>query len=252
LIFIWIALFALLTFFGLWRFMPEPVGQVKSDGERIERLSLSPRSVAKNYMNLLGNSGFMSGSIALGLVTLPCVAWIALAPLILMVDARLSLIEYGLWQIPLFGATLLGNWLLHRLTHRGTVKKILILGSWILGLGLVLSFIGPLLAGNYFIWLMPGLIPYFFGVGVVAAPLSRLILFSTPMGKGTASALMTLVIMCIEALGIEVANWLYSTHSNWNFGLFCALTACLYLVFLVGAFLLSHNGKGTQENLSKI
>ncbi len=30
-------------------------------------------------------------------------------------EAKLSVIEYGLWQLPIFGATILGNWALHHI-----------------------------------------------------------------------------------------------------------------------------------------
>lgn len=123
LIFVLIGTFALFALWGLWRFMPEPIGQTKRDGQKIQRVSLAPRTVFNNYKNLFTNAPFMFGSIALGLMGLPCVAWIALAPVILIADAKLSVIQYGLWQVPLFGATIMGNWVLQRLTHRGTVKK---------------------------------------------------------------------------------------------------------------------------------
>ena len=234
-IFAIIGFFAFIAFLGLKRFMPEPVGQTKSDGTVIERISLSPRVVAKNYKELLKNQCFVLSSIALGLLSLPCIAWIALAPIILVTDAHLSIIEYGLWQLPLFTATILGNWFLRRLTSHGTVKKILLLGSVIAVLGLAFTFILPFFAGNYFFWLLPGLIVYFFGLGIVTAPLSRFILFSTPIAKGTTSALMSMITMCVISLGIEGANFLYKTHSNILFAAYSALIGFIYLILLARA-----------------
>ena len=235
-IFIIISLFALVALWGLWRFMPEPVGQTKSDGEKIKRVSLSPRVIAANYKNLMVNSPFMLGSIALGLMGLPCLAWIALAPVILIADAKLSVIQYGLWQIPVFGASIIGNWYLQKLTHRYPVEKILLIGSIILGLGLVITFILPLLFGNYFVWLMPGLIIYFFALGIAGAPMNRLILFSTPVSKGTTSALMSMISMCVQAIGIEIANYLYSYHNNNVFGFYCSLIGLVYFILLASTF----------------
>ncbi len=71
----------------------------------------------------------MLGSIALGLMGLPCLAWIALAPVILIADAKLSVIQIGLWQIPVFGASIIGNWYLQKLTHRYPVEKILLMAQ---------------------------------------------------------------------------------------------------------------------------
>ncbi len=239
-IFIIIGIFALFALWGLWRYMPEPVGQIKTDGEEIKRISLSPRVVAHNYYNLLKNPAFMLGSLALGFLVLPCVAWIALAPVILIKDAKLTVMEYALWQFPVFASILLGNWLLQRLTRKGTLRKILVTGSLISSFGLCLTFIIPFSANNYFIWLLPGFIIYFFGLGITGGPLNRFIIFSTPVGKGTTSALMSMIAMCIQALGIEVANHLYTfMPSNALFGLYSAFAAILYLLVLYGALILA-------------
>lgn len=238
-LFVIIGVFSLVALWGLWQFMPESVGQIKRDGQQIKQVSLSPRVVAANYKNLLFNVPFMLSSGALGLLNVPCIVWIALAPVMLVSDAKLSIIDYALWQIPVFGALILGTWLLQRLTHRGTVKKITFLGSAISVAGLILTCILPYVINSYFIWLMPGLILYFFGLGVTAAPLNRFILFSTPIGKGTTSALMSMFTMFIIAVGIEIANALYATHNNLIFGFYCASIGFAYFIFLGAAFLLA-------------
>lgn len=231
-IFAFIGAGALIALWGLWRYMPEPVGQTTRDGEYIKPISLSPIVIATNYKNLLLNPSFLLGSIALGLIGLPCVAWIALAPIIMVTDGHLSLIQYGLWQIPVFGAAILGNTYLHRLTHQFTLRQLIRLGSLIGCLSLLFMFLLPIAISQYFLFLMPGLIVYFFGLGITNAPLGRFILFSTAVGKGTASALMSMTGMCIQAAGIEVANRLYVSHNNRYFGLFCALVAVVYLMAL--------------------
>jgi DHA1 family multidrug/chloramphenicol efflux transport protein-like MFS transporter len=228
--------------------MPESVGQVKHDGEEIKRIPLSSATIRKNYKDLLKNPPFLFGSIATGLMGLPCVAWIALAPVLLISEAKLSVIEYALWQIPVFGATICGNWVLQLLTHKGKLRQILYLGSTLLGIGLLTVFLLPLIVSHYFIWLMPGLILYFFGFGISCAPLNRLTLFSTSVSKGTASALMSIISMSLQGLGIEVANYLNEAHSNVLFGLYCALVGLVYFIFLSATLRI----RSTKEDLGKI
>jgi DHA1 family multidrug/chloramphenicol efflux transport protein-like MFS transporter len=235
-IFVWIAVLAFITWCGLWRFMPESVGQMKTDGERIERVSLSPRTIAHNYINLMRNSGFMSGCFALSCLGLPCIAWVGLSPVILVASAHLSIIEYGLWQIPVFAAAILGNLLLAKLTYHCTLERIIVIGSCVMGLGLILMPLFVIVLQGSFIGLMPGLIVYFFGLGITHGPLTRLTLFTTPIAKGTASAMMTMLGMLTQALGIEVANRLYATHLNVRFGLFCTGVGMLYVLTCSGAF----------------
>jgi DHA1 family multidrug/chloramphenicol efflux transport protein-like MFS transporter len=238
LIFVGIGSIALVALWGLWRFMPEPVGQTKRTGELIPRVSLAPRVVASNYKKLCMNLRFSLGSISLGFLGIPCLIWIALSPIILINDAHLTVIQYGLWQMPVFAASIMGNWFLRYLTHRYQVADILQIGSCIVGFGLLLSFILPFFTQGHYLGLMPGLIIYFFGLGVANAPLDRLILFSTQVVKGTASALMTMIAMCVHALGIEIANIMYASHhSNISYGAYGAAAGALYFIGIYSSLL---------------
>lgn len=227
-IFIVIGSLALISLCGLWRFMPESVGQIKTDGEEIKRISLAPKTIALNYFKLLSNLPFVLGSVALGIIYLPCMAWIGLAPIILVTAAKLSLFEYCLWQIPVFGAFLIGNICLRHMTHKRTLKQLIRVGSWFAVLSLLVVYLLPLFISDYFVWLMPGLIAYFFGASMIGGPMSRFILFSTEVSKGTASALMTAISMCIQAAGLELATVLYGAHNNGLFGLYCLVSGICY------------------------
>lgn len=233
--FVGIAVLALLALWGLWRYMPEPVGQTKRDGQRIQPVSFRFGAIFNNYKALSLNPAFMCGSLALGFLALPCVAWIALAPVILVSEAHLTVLEYGLWQIPLFGALIVGNIYLHRLTHKKGVVPLIFLGSVISIASLLLTYIIPQFYSQHYLSLMPGLILNFFGLGLTGAPLNRFILFSTPVGKGTTAALESMIGMSIQAAGIEIANWMYTSHQNKLFGLFYAGVGVMYGVFALSA-----------------
>ena len=238
-IFVIIGFFALIALWGLWQYMPESVGQTKRDGELIPRVMLEPRIIWGNYKKLLINPVFMLSSIAFGLVGLPCVAWIGLAPIILVTVGQQTLIGYGLWQLPVFSAIIAGNMVLHRMTHHYSLQKLLIVASGFVALGLFLVYGLLALMGEHFTWLIPGLMVYFFGLGMAGSPLSRFILFSTPVAKGTASALMSMILMSVQALGIQIANALYATHNNLILGLYCVLVSCLYMLVMAAAFWLN-------------
>lgn len=233
-IFVIIGLLALVALWGLWRFMPESVGQPKSDGKMTQLSSLSFRIVAANYKKLLLSRAFILGSVALGLIYLPCMAWIALSPIMLVKTEKLTIIQYGLWQLPVFSAFILGNICLHRMTHYLDVKKLILIGSSIAVVSLLIVYLLPLLAGPTFLWLMPGLVMYFFGAGIIGAPLGRYILFCTDVTKGTASGLMSTVSMFTQALGIEIVNRMYLTHNNQHFAFYCAMSAVIFTIFLLG------------------
>lgn len=235
-IFIMIAVFALVAFWGLWRFMPEPIGQTKTTGHIIPKVPFSAKLVLKNYLALCTNVPFCLSTLAAAVIGIPCIAWIALAPIIMIAEAKITVIQYGLWQLPIFGATILGNWFLHRLTYKYQVKQIIFIGSIILTLGIILIALLPYLYGNNYQLLLPGIIVYFFSLSIINAPLNRFCLFITSVSKGTTSALVSLAVMIVGAIGIEIASLFYQQHNNLYFGIFCNFVGALFLILITLTF----------------
>ncbi len=246
-IFVVLAVLALIILWGLWKWMPESVGQRKRDGDVIPRAELAPRDILSRYKRLITNCKFMLSSMGMGLLGLPCVAWIGLAPIVIVTVSGESVIQYGLWQIPVFLAVILGNFTLRWLTHRFSLKKLVMIGGTIVSSGLTLMFVMSLMFGNYFIWLMPGLIIYFFGIGITGSPLARFTLFSTDVTKGTASAVMGLVLMMLQAAGIELVNFLYTSHDNMIFSVYCACVGFVFMMVMGGIFVLVKREKKTAQ-----
>jgi DHA1 family multidrug/chloramphenicol efflux transport protein-like MFS transporter len=217
--------------------MPEPIGKTTNKGKIIPKVPFKPRYILKNYKTLLTNKTFCLSTLAVGIIGIPCVSWIALAPVMLITEGKLTAIEYGLWQLPIFSATIIGNWLLHRLTYKYTIRKIMFVGCIILALGTSLMAILPYFYGNHYYYLIPGVIVYFFALSILNAPLNRFCLFITSVSKGTASAIISLSVMTIGAIGIEIANIFYSTHSNLAFGLYNNAVVLVFLLLMSLAFL---------------
>lgn len=237
-IFVAIGLLAGVALIGLWYFMPESVGTTKRDGQTIPRVPLTPRVMFGNYWQLLTNPSFMIGAISFGTINITCIAWIALSPIIIITDAQLSVMDYALWQLPLFGAGIMGNWFLHWLTKRRTLQQIILTGSLILVAGLLLAFICGFQQTN-FLWLIPGLAIYGFGLGISVGPLSRYVLFSTNVSKGTAFAMISMISMGVQALGVEIGKHVYLNHDNSNLSLYFALSGLVYLLGIATIFRLA-------------
>lgn len=112
--FVLFAALAAISFFDLQRAMPETATRI---GEK-----LSLKELGRDYKLVLKNGRFVAGALALGFVSLPLLAWIAQSPIIIITGEQLSSYEYGLLQVPIFGALIAGNLLLARLTSRRTVR----------------------------------------------------------------------------------------------------------------------------------
>lgn len=196
--FVLFAALAAISFFGLQRAMPETATRI---GEK-----LSLKELGRDYKLVLKNGRFVAGALALGFVSLPLLAWIAQSPIIIITGEQLSSYEYGLLQVPIFGALIAGNLLLARLTSRRTVRSLIIMGGWPIMIGLLVAAAATVISSHAYLWMTAGLSIYAFGIGLANAGLVRLTLFASDMSKGTVSAAMGMLQMLIFTVGIEISK----------------------------------------------
>lgn len=219
--FVVVALLAAISFFGLHRFMPKDTKLVASP--------LSWRAVIADYRDVLKNRSFLLGTLATAAALLPILVWISQAPVILMVKANLSEIAYGLWQIPVFAGLILGNFIVTRLVHRVPVENLAHIGTPLIIIGLTFSLVAMLLSPEEYIYLVIGITICAIGSGISNAALTRLTLFSTSVGKGTASAIFSMLDMLFFTLGMEFVAFCYPWGGNLFFA--SALFICAIIFY---------------------
>jgi DHA1 family multidrug/chloramphenicol efflux transport protein-like MFS transporter len=217
--------FAAIAFFGLHRAMPETATRL---GE-----TLSLKELGRDYKEVLKNGRFVAGALATGFVSLPLLAWIAQSPVIIISGEKLSSYEYGLLQVPIFGALIIGNLVLARLTSRRTVRSLIIMGGWPIAAGLILAAVATVASSHAYLWMTAGLSLYAFGIGLANAGLVRLTLFASEMSKGTVSAAMGMLQMLIFTVGIEVSKHAYAMGGNGLFSLFNLANGVLWVGLMV-------------------
>ncbi|KAA8727074.1 MAG: MFS transporter [Ewingella americana] len=222
--FVLFALLAAIAFWGLWKSMPETASRL---GE-----SFSMKSLWKDYKEVLKNRQFLCGALAIGFASLPLLAWIAQSPVILISGEGLPPFEYGLLQVPIFGALIIGNITLAKLTGKRSVEQLIKLGAGPMVVGLVIAAAATLLSGHAYFWMTAGLSFYAFGIGVANAGLYRLTLFSSTMSKGTVSAAMGMISMAVFTLGIELAKVAYVEGGSGLFNLFNLISGLCWLALV--------------------
>ncbi|QKJ87483.1 MFS transporter [Paramixta manurensis] len=230
------ALIAALAWFGLWRAMPETAGDRSA--------SVSLASLGKGYLALARDRQVMSGSLAIGLVFIPILAWVALSPVILIHDAGLSRMQYALLQLPVFLAMIAGNLTLGRLSGRWPIEQPLRFGAWPILLGLGLALLCTLVNNQSYLWMTAGLSLYGFGAGLVNAGLYRLTLFASNAGKGSVAAMLGMVSILAFALGIELTKYGYFNGGNRLFSLINFACGLVWFA-LVTAFLRERQRRST-------
>lgn len=223
--FVLFALLAAFSFFGLFRAMPETATRL---GEK-----LSFKGLWRDYVEVMKNVRFVAGALAIGFVSLPLLAWIAQSPIIIISGEQLSSYEYGLLQVPIFGALIAGNLVLARLTARRTVRALIILGGWPIVAGLLLAAVATIASAHAWLWMTAGLSVYAFGIGLANAGLVRLTLFASDMSKGTVSAAMGMLQMFIFTVGIEVSKHAWLLGGNGLFSIFNLVNGLLWLGLMV-------------------
>ena len=109
LIFLIIAGLTLVSLWGLWKNMPEPLGQTDSEGKKIEAQAFNWDTILQNYLTLFKSKQFIQIICMYGLMGIPCMIWISLSPVMIISSTKSSLLTYGLWQIPMFSSFIFAN-----------------------------------------------------------------------------------------------------------------------------------------------
>jgi DHA1 family multidrug/chloramphenicol efflux transport protein-like MFS transporter len=216
---------------GLLAWMPETIGVVRRDGQQQAPAPFSFRQMGQRYLALLRNRRFVASSLALGLMSLPLIAWIGLAPVLLMQRLELSALAYGLWQIPVFSAVIVGNLLLDRLLADHSLIRVIALALWPFCLGLLLL-IAASLSPTSLILTVAGLALYALGLGMSNAALYRLTLFASDDGKGLVSAMIGMLSIAVMGGGGSLIALIGGGRSLQSFALWAALGGLLCLPLL--------------------
>ncbi|WP_454868183.1 MFS transporter [Pseudomonas farris] len=231
----WRELFLLLgvggamVWLGLYWFMPETVGTLRQDGQRLAAAPFEWGGTVRRYAALLGNPPFLSATIALGLMSLPLIAWIGLAPLLLVQSQGLSTLHYGLWQIPVFAAVILGNLILNRLIANTELTQLIRYALWPFCGGLV-ALIAITFIGASTVLLVSCLSVYAIGLGMSNAALYRLALFSSDDSKGLVSAMVGMISIAVMGVGGSIIAALGAGDSLEAFALMAGLAGLLCLL----------------------
>lgn len=230
-LFLGLGLIATLTWIGLYACMPETIGVVRHDGGQQAPIPFSFRQIRTRYVALLRNHRFVGICLALGLMSLPLIAWIGLAPLLLVQLLGLTTREYALWQIPVFSAVIVGNLILDRLLNSRDLPQLIRLALWPFCLGL-LTLIATALTGLSLAGLMTGLALYAVGLGMSNAALYRLALFSSDDSKGLVSAAIGMISIAVMGVGGSLIAATGGGNRLESFAILAALGGLLSLPLL--------------------
>ena len=220
--FIGIAFLAFLSWFGLNAKMPDT------------KLSIpkQPLSyVLDDFKQVYKNKRFLGMTLALPMVSMPLMLWIALSPVILVEELGFSSMQYGLAQFPVLGGLILGNIVLIKIIDKLALGKSVLIGLPIMLLGTVVLIAGVIWQ-DYLIWcLIAGMTLLSFGEGISFSVLYRFALMSSEISKGTVAAAVSMLLMFSFFFIIELVRIMYEQYHLWAYSLACFVLIALWFSF---------------------
>lgn len=224
-VFFIISALTIVAFYGLLRYMPEPLGQTNSNGVTITAQPLRLKHIIFNYKTLFQSRFFMTTALMYGLMGIPCMVWIALSPVMIISPEKSSLFYYGIWQIPMFSSFIFANTLLQKWIDKIGLDRLMNIGIMLVITSLASGILCVKFLGHHFTALIPVFVTYFFGYAIASSPIYRKLFQATSVSKGTTGALISLVIMLIQSIGIEAGNRMYHVNGYLALGHFFVILA---------------------------
>ena len=220
--FVGIAFLACLSWFGLKAKMPDT--KVSIPKQPISYILDDFRQVYKNKR-------FLVMTLALPMVSMPLMLWIALSPVMLVEELGFSSMQYGLAQFPVLGGLIVGNVVLIKIIDKLALGKSVLIGLPIMLLGTMVLLAGVIWQ-DYLIWcLIAGMTLISFGEGISFSVLYRFALMSSEVSKGTVAAAVSMLLMFSFFIIIELVRVMYEQYHLWAYAVACFILIALWFSF---------------------
>jgi len=220
--FIGIALLAFLSWFGLKAKMPEYK-------QSIPKQPIS--YILYDFKKVYQDKHFLGLTLALPMVSMPLMVWIALSPVMLVEELGLSSLQYGMAQFPVLGGLILGNIVLIKVIDKLALGKTVLIGLPVMLFGTFILLLGVIWPA-YFLWsLIIGMTLISFGEGLSFSVLYRFALMSSQVSKGTVAAAVSMLLMFSFFIIIELVRMLYEQFHLLGYSLACLVLIALWFTF---------------------
>ena len=217
--FIGIALLAFLSWFGLNAKMPNT------------KLSIpkQPLSyIVDDFKQVYKNKRFLALSVALPMVAMPLMLWIALSPVMLVEELGFSSMQYGLAQFPVLGGLIVGNIVLIKIIDKLPLGKSVLIGLPIMLFGTLILVAGVIFPTYLVYCLIIGMTLLSFGEGISFSILYRFALMSSAVSKGTVAAAVSMLMMFSFFFIIELVRMLYEQFHLVGYSVSCFILIALW------------------------
>lgn len=218
--FVGIAILSLLGWLGLKIAMPAD--------QKANLVNKPLSNILADFKTVFKNKQFVIMTLALPMACLPIMLWIALSPVMLVENFGFSGLQYGMAQIPVLGALILGSVLLVKIIDKYPLGQTILWGLPTMLLGALIILVGVLMP-DYCVWtLIIGMTIMSFGEGICFSVLYRLAMMSSDVSKGTVASAMSMIMMFSNFIVLELSRILFEAYAMHAFALCCLALVLLW------------------------
>ncbi|MEB3767218.1 MFS transporter [Acinetobacter sp. MD2] len=220
--FIGIAVVTLIAWFGLNKSMPK----------QQQSVTKKPfNTLFQDFKQVFSNKKFLALGLALPLGNMPLMLWIALSPVMLVDELKLSSFAYGLSQFPVFIGLIAGNIVLIKIMDRFELGRTVLVGVPMMCFGALFLLAAVFVPAHALALILIGMTIISFGEGLCFSVLYRFALMSSDVSKGTVAASLSMLIMFSFFVFIEVGRWLYMQWHLMAFACSCLAFLAIWLLY---------------------
>lgn len=222
-IFWFIAFLAAVAIFLLYRHMPETL---PAD----QRQPIQPMIQIKQYVRILANKQYMLMIIVLGFIFTGFIVWITAGPLLIIDQFQWSPLIFGVIQMIVFMAYIIGNHQVKYLMEHMSIKQLVLTGLTLTLCGGIAAILMCVTVPTSVLSFVMAMTLYSFGSALCFAPLNRLIIEASDEPMGTRVALFTALWTGFGTLGSILASYYYNGTIA---SLALLIGGCIILSFLI-------------------
>lgn len=182
------------------------------------------REIISTYRKIISTRFLLQGGIIIAVICLPMIAWIGLAPVLVLKTLGKSYTEYIIYQSLVFGGFILSSISIQFLAGRFSFYKLITRGT-------VLSFIGLAVADVFHqhTWIfITGMFLASFGIGLFNGSIFRIAITSTGVSNSMSAAMLNIIQSGSMAASLEIVNQIcdyfnYTIASFTTVNLFCGI-----------------------------
>ncbi|HRG64078.1 MAG TPA: MFS transporter [Burkholderiales bacterium] len=218
-VFIVTAILAVTSLIGLAKNMPN---------NKPDTPQMNLKEVIQTYVKIISTRTLLQGGLIIAMAMLPMIAWIGMAPILVMQIMGKSFGAYIIYQSLVFGGFILSSISIQFVAGRFSFYTMITRGTTVALIGLAISVFGH---NNNAIFIF-GLFIASFGIGLFNGSIFRIAITSTGLSSSMSAASLNIIQATMLAAGVEILNDLCSkfNYSTLSFSLLNLIVGIIMMV----------------------